>query len=50
MKAAVCTRYRPPDMKEIQEVSKPVYGESEILVKKRATSVNSGDVKARALN
>lgn len=49
MKAAVCTRYGPPDVLEIREVPKPVLGENEVLVKVMASTVNSGDVRIRGL-
>ncbi|UOE41978.1 hypothetical protein MTP09_04925 [Chryseobacterium suipulveris] len=45
MKAAVCTRYGPPEVLEIREVPKPVLGENEVLVKVMASTFNSGDVR-----
>lgn len=50
MKAVICTRYGSPDVLEIHEVSKPIPGSSQILVKIVATSVNSGDVRVRRLD
>ena len=49
MKAAVCERYGPPEVVQIQEVPKPVPGDGEVLVKASATTVNSGDTRVRAL-
>lgn len=50
MKAAVCTRYGPPEVLQIQEVNKPVCKDNDILVRIMASSVNSGDVNIRGLN
>jgi len=49
MKAAVCTKYGPPEVLEIREVPTPVAEDNEILVKVMATAVNSGDVRVRGL-
>jgi NADPH:quinone reductase-like Zn-dependent oxidoreductase len=43
MKAAVCTRYGPPDVVQIQDVEKPVPKDNEILIDIRAASVNPLD-------
>jgi NADPH:quinone reductase-like Zn-dependent oxidoreductase len=43
MKAAVYTRYGPPDVVQIAEVEKPVPKDNEILIKVRAASVNPAD-------
>lgn len=50
MKAVICTRYGSPEVLQIQEVSKPIPKDSQILVKIVATAVNSGDVRVRSLN
>ena len=47
MKAAVCTRYGPPEVLQIREVEKPIPTENQILVRIHATSVTSGDVRIR---
>ena len=50
MKAVICTKYGPPKVLQIQEVSKPIPKDSQMLVKIVATAVNSGDVRVRSLN
>jgi NADPH:quinone reductase-like Zn-dependent oxidoreductase len=48
MKAAVCTRYGPPEVVVISEVEKPATGDSGLLVKVHATTVNRTDCAYRA--
>jgi NADPH:quinone reductase-like Zn-dependent oxidoreductase len=43
MKAAVYTRYGPPDVVQIKDVEKPVPKDNEVLIKVRAASVNPLD-------
>jgi NADPH:quinone reductase-like Zn-dependent oxidoreductase len=43
MKAAVFTRYGPPNVVQITDVEKPVPKDDEVLIKVRAASVNAGD-------
>jgi len=43
MKAAVYTRYGPPDVVQIKDVEKPVPKDNEVLLKVRAASVNPVD-------
>ena len=43
MKAAVYTRYGPPDVVQITDVEKPVPTDNEVLIRVRATSVNPLD-------
>jgi NADPH:quinone reductase-like Zn-dependent oxidoreductase len=50
MKAAVVTRYGPPEVVKLREVPTPVPGDDEILVRARATTVNSGDARVRGIN
>lgn len=50
MKAVICTKYGTPEVLQIQEVSKPIPKDSQILVKIVATAVNSGDVRVRSLD
>jgi NADPH:quinone reductase-like Zn-dependent oxidoreductase len=47
MKAIVYTEYGPPDVLHLEEVSKPVPRDKEILVRVYAISVNIGDIWAR---
>jgi NADPH:quinone reductase-like Zn-dependent oxidoreductase len=48
MKAAVYTRYGPPDVVQIAEVDKPAPKDNEVLVKVHATTVNRTDCGIRA--
>jgi NADPH:quinone reductase-like Zn-dependent oxidoreductase len=43
MKAAVYTRYGPPDVVQITDIEKPVPKDDEVLIKVRAASVNPYD-------
>lgn len=47
MKAAVYTQYGTPDVVQLKEVDKPMPKEHEVLVRIKATAVNSGDVRMR---
>jgi NADPH:quinone reductase-like Zn-dependent oxidoreductase len=48
MKAAVHTRYGPPDVVQIAEVAKPTAKDNQLLVKVHATTVNRTDSGLRA--
>jgi NADPH:quinone reductase-like Zn-dependent oxidoreductase len=48
MKAAVRTRYGPPDVVRVVEVETPRPGENEVLIKIHATTVNRTDCGIRA--
>lgn len=43
MKAAVYSRYGPPDVVQITDVEKPVPTDNEVLIRVRAASVNPLD-------
>ncbi|MFA5311886.1 MAG: NAD(P)-dependent alcohol dehydrogenase [Methanomassiliicoccales archaeon] len=43
MRAAVWTKFGPPDVLELQEVERPAPGEDELLIKVHAASINSWD-------
>jgi NADPH:quinone reductase-like Zn-dependent oxidoreductase len=48
MKAAVCTRYGPPEVLQLQDVGDPVPGAKDVLVRIRATTVTASDCYIRS--
>ncbi len=50
MKAFTHNRYGPPSVLHLQEIATPRPGASEILIRVHATTVSSGDHRARALD
>jgi NADPH:quinone reductase-like Zn-dependent oxidoreductase len=49
MQALVYRRYGPPNVVALTEVPKPVPGQNEVLVRIHATTVSTGDWRARSL-
>lgn len=49
MKAMVYERYGAPDVLQLQEMTTPAPRENEILIRTHATTVTSGDLRARSL-
>jgi NADPH:quinone reductase-like Zn-dependent oxidoreductase len=49
MKAAIYRRYGPPEVVRIENIAKPKPRHGELLIKVRATTVSSGDWRARSL-
>ena len=49
MKAAICTKYGPPEVVIIKEIPKPVPKDNEVLIRVISTTVQTGDSKMRDL-
>jgi len=47
MKAAIYNNYGGPEVLKISDVNKPIHKENEILIRIKATAVNSGDIRLR---
>lgn len=50
MKAAICTKYGPPEVLQIREIDRPVPRDNQVLIEVRATSVHRGDTRIRGLD
>jgi NADPH:quinone reductase-like Zn-dependent oxidoreductase len=48
MKAAVCTRYGPPEVLQLTERERPVPADDEVLIRVRAASVTNSDIFIRS--
>lgn len=49
MKAAVCVKYGPPENVSIVDLPKPTPNANQVLVRIKATTVNSADIRIRGL-
>ena len=49
MRAAVCTRYGPPEVLRLQDLPTPTPRKNEVRIRIRATSVTSSDCYLRGL-
>ena len=47
MRAAVVERYGAPEVVQVRDVADPVAGKGQVVVRIRATTVNSGDARIR---
>jgi NADPH:quinone reductase-like Zn-dependent oxidoreductase len=50
MKAVVCKKYGPPEVLQLEEVTKPVPKDNEVLIKVHATTAHIGDTKIRGFH
>jgi NADPH:quinone reductase-like Zn-dependent oxidoreductase len=48
MRAAICTRYGPPEVLQIQDVPDPVVGKRDVRIRIRATTVTASDCFIRS--
>jgi len=48
MKAAVCTRYGPPEVLQVRDVAEPAAGSNDVLIRIHAAAVTASDVYIRS--
>jgi NADPH:quinone reductase-like Zn-dependent oxidoreductase len=48
MKAAICTRYGPPEVLQIRDVAEPLVGKGDVRIRIRATTVTASDCFIRS--
>lgn len=49
IKAFICAKYGPPEVLKLVEIDKPVPKDNEVLIRVKATAVNSADIRVRGL-
>lgn len=50
MRAAICTRYGPPEVLQLRDVEKPIPKAGEVRIQVHATTVHRGDVRIRTFD
>ncbi len=48
MRAAICTRYGPPEVLQVRDVAEPMVGTGDVLIRIRATAVTASDCLIRS--
>ena len=50
MKAIICTGYGPPEVLRLENVDRPLPGDSDVLIKVHATTCHIGDTRVRGFD